>query len=102
MNRRKFLKYITAATVGFALPLSAHVITSEEVAMVGWTFGVWGIVHQYSELCDCCVCCESHLRRQKYFWVRCTECGEERAMCLERLLEEDSQTCHRLSIRRWR
>ncbi|PYT25832.1 MAG: hypothetical protein DMG58_23615 [Acidobacteria bacterium] len=104
ISRRSFLQTAAAATVGFALPLSAHVITSEpEVGMEGWKFGVWGILHQYSENCDCICCCESRYQgRQRLFWVQCTECHEEKAMCLERLLEEDSQTCQRLGIRRWR
>ena len=53
ISRRSFLQTAAAATVGFALPLSAHVITSEpEVGMEGWKFGVWEILHQYSEECD--------------------------------------------------
>ncbi|PYX69049.1 MAG: hypothetical protein DMG78_23190 [Acidobacteria bacterium] len=100
MNRRTFLQTAAAATVGLAL--AAFLRPESEVGIVGWKFGVWEILHQYSESCDCVCCCESQLHRKKYFWVRCTECGEERAMCLERLLEEDSQTCQRLNIRRWR
>src|SRR6266576_2650617 len=101
MNRRTFLQTAAAATVGLALP--AFLRPESEVGMEGWTFGVWKILHQYSENCDCICCCESRYQgRQRLFRCRCTECGEERAFCLERLLKEDCQICQRLNIRRWR